>query len=251
LILANGSQPLTSDWNVGYFNITAYVIECTADPGNAPIVVSSNTVVTNLNADTVDGKHATDLILADGSQELISDWNAGSNYHIEAKYFVANNLIGAPFIVSSSTVVTNLNADQLDGQDAPTGDIVGTTDTQILTNKTITGAKEKITYDIITDGTFAMDVDTKQYVITRGTYTGPTTVSLPPITDVTGEKFTIVDEVGIATTHNIIIQPNAGDVGTLISGQANITFINNYSSITVYASDQATPQWVIVGSYGL
>jgi len=44
----------------------------------------------------------------------------------------------APFVVASTTGVTNLNADLLDGQHAPNGDIVGTTDTQTLTNKTLT-----------------------------------------------------------------------------------------------------------------
>ena len=44
----------------------------------------------------------------------------------------------APFTVSSNTLVTNLNADFLRGKTPPSGDIVGTTDTQTLTNKTLT-----------------------------------------------------------------------------------------------------------------
>ncbi|MEQ6167355.1 hypothetical protein AAOE16_09180, partial [Ekhidna sp. MALMAid0563] len=44
-----------------------------------------------------------------------------------------------------TTVVTNLNADQLDGQDAPTGTIVGNSDTQTLTNKTIDADNNTIT----------------------------------------------------------------------------------------------------------
>lgn len=43
-------------------------------------VVSSATV-TNLNADMVDGKHAVDLVLRDGTQSLTADWVAG-NYRI-------------------------------------------------------------------------------------------------------------------------------------------------------------------------
>ncbi len=41
----------------------------------------------------------------------------------------------APFIVTSPFVVTNLNADLLDGQHAPSGNIVGTTDVQVLQAK--------------------------------------------------------------------------------------------------------------------
>ncbi len=44
----------------------------------------------------------------------------------------------APFTVASTTVVTNLNAEKLNGKSAPSGDIVGTSDSQTLTNKTLT-----------------------------------------------------------------------------------------------------------------
>ena len=44
----------------------------------------------------------------------------------------------APFTVASTTKVTNLNADTVDGKTAPSGTIVGTSDTQTLTNKTLT-----------------------------------------------------------------------------------------------------------------
>ena len=44
----------------------------------------------------------------------------------------------APFVVLSDTQVTNLNASFLRGKVPPTGQIVGTTDIQTLTNKTLT-----------------------------------------------------------------------------------------------------------------
>ena len=48
----------------------------------------------------------------------------------------------SPFSVSSTTVNTNLNADMVDGKHAPaSGDIVGTTQEQTLTNKTFTTPK--------------------------------------------------------------------------------------------------------------
>mgnify|MGYP001619842240 CR=1 FL=1 len=52
-------------------------------------------------------------------------------------YTVGNATGNIP--LANGTVCTDLNADKLDGQDAPTGTIVGTSDTQTLTNKTITG----------------------------------------------------------------------------------------------------------------
>lgn len=61
------------------------------------------------------------------------------NGNVSAGRFVSTVASGtAPFLVSSNTLVTNLNADYLRNKAAPTGDIVGTTDTQTLTNKTLT-----------------------------------------------------------------------------------------------------------------
>lgn len=61
------------------------------------------------------------------------------NGNVSAERLISTVASGtAPFTVASNTVVTNLNADFLRGKTPPTGDIVGATDTQTLTNKTFT-----------------------------------------------------------------------------------------------------------------
>jgi hypothetical protein len=109
--------------------------------GTAPIVVSSSTKVTNLNADLLDGMDSTafapsahshdhgslsgladddhpQYLLIDGSRGLTSDWDVGS-HQIRAKTFRSDVTTGtAPFVVASATLVANLNADQLDGLEA-------------------------------------------------------------------------------------------------------------------------------------
>ncbi|KPA18613.1 secreted protein containing Fibronectin, type III domain protein [Candidatus Magnetomorum sp. HK-1] len=80
----------------------------------------------------------TDTLKKDGTTSLTNDWNTG-NYKITAKNFQSSASTGtSPLIVSSTTKVSNLNADLLDGKNSPGGDIVGTTDSQTLTNKTLT-----------------------------------------------------------------------------------------------------------------
>jgi hypothetical protein len=59
--------------------------------------------------------------------------------NVSAGQFISTLTSGtAPLIVTSTTQVSNLNASLLAGKSAPTGDIVGTTDTQTFTNKTLT-----------------------------------------------------------------------------------------------------------------
>jgi hypothetical protein len=62
--------------------------------------------------------------------------NVGGN--VSANRFISYSPQGtAPFQVFSNTVVSNLNATFLNGRSAPSGNIVGTGDSQTLTNKTL------------------------------------------------------------------------------------------------------------------
>ena len=78
-LLANGSIPLTANWDVGAFKISALQLESDIVTGTPPLIVASTTVVTNLNVDQVDGKDSTDLILVDGTQAMTGELNMGAN----------------------------------------------------------------------------------------------------------------------------------------------------------------------------
>jgi hypothetical protein len=59
--------------------------------------------------------------------------------NVSAGQFISTVTSGtAPLVVSSTTQISNLNASLLAGKSPPSGDIVGTTDSQTLTNKTLT-----------------------------------------------------------------------------------------------------------------
>jgi hypothetical protein len=73
LVLVDGTQALTADWDAGSFKITAETLESDVTTGTAPLVIASTTAVNNLNADQVDGKDATDFLLLDGTQTMTGD----------------------------------------------------------------------------------------------------------------------------------------------------------------------------------
>ena len=55
-ILRGGTVPLTANWDAGSYEIRAETFESDVTTGTAPLTVASTTVVTNLNADAVDGQ---------------------------------------------------------------------------------------------------------------------------------------------------------------------------------------------------
>lgn len=108
---------LPSDWDAGSYKITAETLESDIATGTAPLLIASTTVVPNLNADQIDSKDETDFLLVDGSREVSANWDVGS-YEIRAETFESDIATGTtPLTVASTTVVANLNADQVDGKD--------------------------------------------------------------------------------------------------------------------------------------
>jgi hypothetical protein len=66
----DGTRAVTADWDAGSFEIRAQTFESDVATGTAPLVVASTTLVTNLNADQLDGLHDTAFLKADGTIEL-------------------------------------------------------------------------------------------------------------------------------------------------------------------------------------
>ena len=89
---------------------TSYKFISTAATGVAPLNINSTTLVANLNADLLDGYHAS---TANSASTVVVRGTDGS----ETSYkFISTAATGvAPFSISSTTVSTNLNADLLDG----------------------------------------------------------------------------------------------------------------------------------------
>jgi len=81
----------------------------------------------------------------------------------------------APMVIASTTAVTNLNADLLDGQHAPSGTIVGTSDAQTLTNKTLTSP-------VLTTPQINDTSADHQYVFAVSELAADRTVTLPLLT---------------------------------------------------------------------
>ena len=58
-LLADGTVPLTANWDVGAFSITGLTFISDVATGTAPFTVASTTAVSNLNADLLDGNEAS------------------------------------------------------------------------------------------------------------------------------------------------------------------------------------------------
>lgn len=147
-VLASGN---TSGWPthayIPHTNISLNTLSSDASKSKA-VRVTFNTTNTLISATGVllgaiewfggypAGKRNVELY--DRDRNVVFPNNITSMSNLYGQRLISTIATGtAPFQITSTTVTPNLNADLLDGQHAPTGTIVGTSDTQTLTNKTI------------------------------------------------------------------------------------------------------------------
>jgi hypothetical protein len=118
----------TADTAVGPITFPAAIVSTVAT-GTAPLTIASTTAVSNLNADQTDGYDADEASTA----STLAARDASGN--LTANVLISDVATGtAPLTVASTTAVSNLNVDQVDGEDA--ADFV-----HIAGAETITGAK--------------------------------------------------------------------------------------------------------------
>jgi hypothetical protein len=143
--------------------------------------------------------------------------------NISAGQFISTITSGtAPLIVLSDTQVTNLNASFLRGKTPPTGDIVGTVDTQTLTNKTFTSPI--INTAIIGSVGISFNGSTSGSTTLKASATASGTLTLPAATDTLVGKNTTdtLTNKSIAAGSNTI----TGLTNTNLSGSAGISNAN-------------------------
>jgi len=170
-----------------------------------------------------------------------ANWDAGP-YEVRAETFESDVATGtAPMTIASTTVVTNLNANTVNGKSAPSGTIVGTTDSQTLTNKTLTSPD-------INTGTFNGTIDG------NWTAAGETCADLGTVTttDINGGTIDGVTIGGAVAPTVTDIDINGGTVNGITSlGLSTGTDITEISIDTTLAgdSDNAVPTEKAVKAY--
>ena len=144
---------------------------------------------------------------------------------ITASRFVSTVATGtSPLTVTSTTLVTNLNADYLRGKTPPSGDIVGTTDTQILTNKTLTSSY--IITPTVSSAGIAFSGSTSGSTTLRASAVATGIATLPAIT--TSDTLVARNTTDTLTNKTISAGSNtiSGLTNSNLSGSAGITNAN-------------------------
>jgi hypothetical protein len=166
--------------------------------------------------------------------------------NVSAGQFISTVTSGtAPLVVLSDTQVTNLNASFLRGKIPPTGEIIGTTDIQTLTNKTLTSP-------IINGGSFTsagitFNGSTSGTTILQASAVASGTLTLPAATTTL---------VGRNTTDTLTNKTIAADSNTItgltnanLSGSAGITNANLANSTISGVSLGGSLNALSFGSY--
>lgn len=147
--------------------------------------------------------------------------------NVSADQLVSTITGSAPLVVASNTQVTNLNASFLAGKSAPSGVIVGTTDTQTLSNKTLSSPTintPSITSPTVSETGITFLGSSSGNTVLRASASATGFITLPSATD------TLVARNTTDTLTNKTISASSNTISGLtnsnLSGSAGITNAN-------------------------
>ena len=178
--------------------------------------VGIGSTIPQVKLDVIGDIKATGTIT--GSNISLTGFNVSSGV-VTASRFISTVTTGtSPLTVDSQTLVTNLNADYLRGKTPPSGDIVGTTDSQNLSNKTLI---------LPTFGSAgaAFTGSTSGSVTIRANSTATGTIVIPSVTGI--QTFVATGAVGVVTSGMIadlsIIDADVATNAGITYGKLNLT----------------------------
>jgi hypothetical protein len=126
-VKVDGSTPLTADWDAGSFEIRAQTFESDVATGTAPLVIASTTLVTNLNADLLDGKNTGTsgnvIPLLDGA----NTWSAAQTFPNNTKILFGTQ--GELYTDGTYTIIDPLSNQVSIGPSGTTTDSTGASQT--------------------------------------------------------------------------------------------------------------------------
>ena len=105
VVLTDGSEALTADWDAGSFQIRAETFYSDAATGTPPFTVASSTKVANLNVDLLDGYNSSQfaiLVGQSGGQTLYGGTGASENLTLRSTTNATVGVIDCVDQVSSS-----------------------------------------------------------------------------------------------------------------------------------------------------
>ncbi len=204
VLLANGTVPLTANWDVGAYTVTGLRFVSDQTTGTAPLTVASTTVVTNLNADTVDGESASGIVTAarvGGVSANLDDTDASIKWE-DAADLESNGALSADTIDETKIADDGINSEHYN--DASIDLIHMSTDSVDYTKTT--GSFKALTP--VTDSTADFAANFTGANLYGGTFVANADdgdLQLPAVA--AGANFTIITLGAI----QVVIEPNASD----------------------------------------
>jgi hypothetical protein len=234
-VLRDGTLPLTANWDVGAFSITASKYISNIAVGTQPYACTSTTKNTNLNADLWDGYE-----FADWMDQAVKAASAPSFAHIHLT--VADGTI--PIEVTSTTMCTNLNAEHWGGYHTSAFVDGKLTRYSAASTRLETGtvAESAGALSAITSVSMSAGLSTPTSITMNGAISGATNIGMNGTLG-TVSTLTITGAIATATNISMTTELDMTGTGAIIDLNPSGTASTNIIDITPSAAIAAASAW--------